>query len=102
MNADFAILGEWRELDFRCPDFQSSLEHREGEIPGVHIFRHSPINDPRVRIARDVWLAFTPLFGPEQLLYWSFCLFAHHSSKKSPLVPTDLIRRPMPESVSSR
>jgi hypothetical protein len=38
-------------------------------------------------------LAFTPFFGSEQLLYWSFCLFAHHSSKKSPLVPTDLIQK---------
>jgi len=79
MNADLAKFLQRRQLDFRCAGLQSRFQDREREIPGIHIFRHPPIDNPRIRITHDPRHALAALAGSEQLVFWSVCLFAHKS-----------------------
>ena len=57
MNADLPEFLQWGQLDLRCANLQSSLQDSESEIPGVDVFGHPPINDPRVKILHNARFA---------------------------------------------
>jgi len=79
MNTDLSEFLDRRQLDFRCAGLQSRFQDREGEIPGMNIFRHPPVDDTRVRVAHDTRFALTSSGGSEQAFVWSVFLFAHNS-----------------------
>ena len=78
MNADLSELLQWGQLDLRCANLQSGFQDRECEIPGVDVFRHPPINDPRVKVMHNAGFALVSLSRSEQSVVWCVFLFAHN------------------------
>jgi hypothetical protein len=79
MDTDLSEFLERCQLDFRSASLQSRFQDREGEIPGINIVRHPPVDDTRVRVTHDPRFALASFGGSEQAFVWSVFLFAHNS-----------------------